>query len=497
MPGKVTLKVVEGCLDQPEYVFPSAGRCVIGRAPECFPHIPPGQRFDHISRRHCELDIDPPAVVVRDLGSTHGTFVNRVRVKPETPVPGEAAVFRGHPIRDGDEIMLGDSRLGTVIVFRVTIEGESRQGEAEVNPVPTTTPWPETTATNGAVAAEPSAGLLQPCTLCRREFPVPREETPPAGYVCAACRETPLALARQLLAEAECKEDLAHLRGYELVRELGRGGMGAVFLLRRLATREELALKLMLPRVAVSARAVGWFRREVENMLSLNHPQVARGDRWGCHGGVLHFTMEYCAGGNLARFVEERGGRLPLSEAVSIVNQILDGLEYTHRAVVPHVELADGSLVPGCGLVHRDLKPGNIFLSDGSPPRVKIGDYGLAKAFELAGISGQTDEGESCGTPHFMPRRQLENFRRARPEVDVWAAAASLYWMLTGFTPRDFPADADLVRVVWTTAPRPIRERDASLPARLAAVIDAALAEQNGLRFATAAEFKHALAEAL
>jgi serine/threonine-protein kinase len=163
---------------------------------------------------------------------------------------------------------------------------------------------------------------------------------------------------------------------------------------------------------------------------------------------------------------------------------------------VPHVELADGSVAAGVGLVHRDLKPANLLLAGGGRPVLKVGDYGLAKAFELAGLSGKTDDGMVSGTPQFMPRRQLEDYRRARPEVDVWAAAASLYWMLTGCSPRDFPAGADPIRVVLESDAVPVRHRGVAVPGRLAEVIDGALREDGPPRFAGAAELRRALAAA-
>ncbi len=120
-------------------------------------------------------------------------------------------------------------------------------------------------------------------------------------------------------------------------------------------------------------------------------------------------------------------------------------------------------------MVHRDIKPANLFLSGSGASRlVKLGDYGLSKAFDMAGLSGHTFTGNVGGTFHYMPRQQLLNYRDAGPEVDVWAIAATFYKMITGCVPRDFPKDQDPWRVLLHQKPIPIRERDASIPEKLA-----------------------------
>jgi eukaryotic-like serine/threonine-protein kinase len=123
---------------------------------------------------------------------------------------------------------------------------------------------------------------------------------------------------------------------------------------------------------------------------------------------------------------------------------------------------------------------------------VKIGDYGLAKSFDLAGLSGQTLTGTQAGTPVLMCRQQLLNYKYVQPEVDVWAAAACLYYMLTGAFPRDFTS-GDPFLAVLQNDPVPIRQRDANIPQQLAKVIDLALLEKPEIYFKSAAEFKQAL----
>ena len=124
---------------------------------------------------------------------------------------------------------------------------------------------------------------------------------------------------------------------------------------------------------------------------------------------------------------------------------------------------------------------------------VKLGDYGLAKAFDETGLSGGTRTGDVAGTPAFMCRSQVIDYKRAGTVVDVWALAASLYNILTGKIPRDFPKGMDPWLAVLECDPVPILQRNPSIPPCLAEVIDRALVEEPEIPFKSAAEFKRAL----
>jgi serine/threonine protein kinase len=274
--------------------------------------------------------------------------------------------------------------------------------------------------------------------------------------------------------------------------------MGAVYRVRHTRTGEEAALKVLLPRVAVDDIARKRFLREADNTRTLNHPHVVQLRDAGCGAGAFFLLLEYCDGGSVDDLLRQRGQPLALDEALTIVLQALDGLEYAHNADIPYVRRPDGNFGPGRGLVHRDIKPHNLFLAGSGDKRVaKVGDYGLSKAFDSAGLSGYTRTGSASGTPLFMPRQQLINFKYARPEVDVWAMAATLYYLIAGTVPRVFPRNTDWCRVVLESPAVPIRERVPSLPPRLAEVIDRALIDKPAIPFQTAAEFKRALEDAV
>jgi serine/threonine protein kinase len=306
---------------------------------------------------------------------------------------------------------------------------------------------------------------------------------------------TGLDLARRLLDAARSgNPDLAPLAGFEVARPLGRGGMGSVFLLRRPDDETLVALKVMSDRLAADSDSRNRFLREVEVTGGLVHPNIVRLLHSGCHEGVIFYTSEFCDAGTLAQLCRSRGGSLPVGEAVPLIRQVLDGLEYAHRAPV-RTTLPDRQ-VEAFGLVHRDLKPSNVFLhAAGGSLVARIGDFGLAKAFDLSGLSGYSRTGVTAGTPAFMPRQQVLNYKYVMPEVDVWAMAACLYYTLAGTPPRDFPPDRDKWGVVLRDRPVPIRDRDParSIPVPLAQLIDAAVADDPAIQFRTIAELRHAL----
>ncbi|MCW8929758.1 MAG: serine/threonine protein kinase, partial [Gammaproteobacteria bacterium] len=216
----------------------------------------------------------------------------------------------------------------------------------------------------------------------------------------------------------------------------------------------------------------------------------------GCHDATFFFTTDYCEAGSVSQLITREGGKLPLYLALKILMQVLDGLDFAHTVKIPTIVLADGKKTSAVGLVHRDLKPGNIMLTkmDGVL-QAKIADFGLAKAFDVAGLSGRTATGISAGTPFYMPRQQVINFKFAKPEVDVWAAAATFYKMVTGQYPRKYTKASDPWLTTLKTPVTPIRTYETSIPEALAEVIDRALVDQPEIYYKSASDFKHDLSK--
>lgn len=272
------------------------------------------------------------------------------------------------------------------------------------------------------------------------------------------------------------------IEDYTKIKKLGVGGFGEVYLARHHKTGELVAIKTLLPQVVVKPYMKEMFLREVKNMKMLNHPNLVKLKDFCFSDGVFFFVMEYCSCGSVSDLIKVRKGKLKLKEATDIIFQVLNGLSHAHTEL---------------GLVHRDIKPSNIFLTiDDGKLIAKLGDYGLSKNFDLAGLSGQTMSGTAMGTPSFMSRKQVLNFKYAQPDIDVWAVAASLYFMLTLKYPRDLEGIESMLAIL-KTQPVPIRERDDSISQTLADLIDLALRDDSELHFQSALDFKQALLQTM
>lgn len=448
--ANVTLRVVAGSLEPRSLTVEERTTLILGRADDCMPRVPDDTAHRTVSRHQCLLDINPPEVRIRDFGSLNGTSLNGKSIgrrgPGETPEQAAKGTYPEHDLTDGDEFQLGPT------VVRISIQRPA--------------PDPAETAME-----------LRSCPSCGRELEEGQEER-----LCTTCADDPSAVVRNVLQLARTgQRELGMLSGYEVVRELGRGTMGAVYLARREVTGEQIALKLMLPQVAASTPARARFKREADLARSLCHPNIVNSYGAQIAAGAFCFSSEYCAGGNLGQLLERSGGSIPVQDAIRFMVQILNGLIHAHDA----------------GVVHRDLKPDNILLTaDGTGRTVaKIGDFGLAKAFDQAGLSGLTWTGAKAGTPAYQPRQQVLNFRYAKPAVDVWAAAACLYRMLTGVYPREFPEGRDPFQVVLKNPAVPIRERDPRIPRELADMIDLALQDSPEIGIQDAAELLRRLSQ--
>ena len=270
--------------------------------------------------------------------------------------------------------------------------------------------------------------------------------------------------------------------GYEISGEMGRGTYGITYLACRRSDGAEVALKVVSTEGELPGDARTRFSREAALLRHLSHPNIVAFVDAGTTPRLMYLAMECCRMGPVSRLAASHGGKLPLREAAQPMLGAIAGLAHAH----------------GHGLVHRDVKPDNILLApQGKGRTAKVGDFGFAKLFEQAGMSGVTISGIFGGTPGFMPREQVLQFRHVRPASDVWSAGAAFYNLLTGDLPRRGKQGDDALRIMLEGEVVPIRNRLRDLPPAIAEVIDRSLAPNPDDRYPDAGALHQALAAVL
>lgn len=432
---RVTLNVVAGPQTGRTFSFEQHDTFMIGRSEDsqfCLPH----DRF--FSRHHCIIEIAPPQSFLRDLGSTNGTFVNGLRVDTSY-------------LKHGDRIQGGET------VLEVVVDADNY----------------EVTAAGIQVTDKTEPSLITvACLNCG--VPAKAESSRPdakLSYVCEDCRD-------------KLKKNPQPIPNYEMMRVLGQGGMGSVMLARSVRDGRAVAIKTLLPEVAVSEQSLKRFLREIEVAATLQHSNIVSYIEHGTHNGIVYLVTEYVSGMDASRLAKMRGGKLTYQEVVKIMEQTLAALDFAHSQ----------------GFVHRDIKEQNI-LVDGTFPNylAKLTDFGLSKSYKQTGMSGVTMVGDVAGTIAYMPPEQVRDFKEVRPPSDIYACGMTAYSLITGAHALDISPKAGIsetVKAIFEKPIIPISNRVPEVPLKVAAVIETALAKQVDLRWRTAGEMREALLRA-
>lgn len=250
---------------------------------------------------------------------------------------------------------------------------------------------------------------------------------------------------------------------YRIERLLGEGGMGAVFQGVNIATERPVAIKWLKPSLS-SREAVKRFLAEARITARIEHPNVIEILDMGQAGGAPYLVMELLRGESLAERIEE--GPIPPAEAVEILIAATRGVAEAHRE----------------GVIHRDLKPDNIFLcvgKDGSKRQPKVLDFGISKLGDKGKATALTQTGSIVGTPYYMSPAQLQG-EKAVPFFDTYALGVVLFEALSGRTPHEGNTLLELVANIVSHAPPSLLSFAPHVPPELAAICERALRSQGG-----------------
>jgi len=299
-----------------------------------------------------------------------------------------------------------------------------------------------------------------------------------------------------------CRASGPEINGYTVLGNLGKGGMGTVDLVYHKQTGRLLALKKITK--LTTPELVKRFDREVRFTRDLVHENLIRYIDSGIHGREPYLVMQYVSGGNLEDMLVKLGKPFEPLEAGKHMAGVLSGLEVMHRNK----------------MVHRDIKPQNIMVKKNSSGSIipKITDLGLAKKYAESGGSLLTQRGTAMGTILYMPPEQIRDARSVRETADLYSVGVTLYYLLTGRFPYNFPTQLEIqdlrdrlhkgkslgevlmlimgdkklspMHIILTDEPIPVRERNPAISEKLARVLDRGVRKETGARYQTAGEFR-------
>ncbi|MBM3285034.1 MAG: tetratricopeptide repeat protein, partial [Candidatus Aminicenantes bacterium] len=252
---------------------------------------------------------------------------------------------------------------------------------------------------------------------------------------------------------------------YQIIEELGGGGMGKVYKALDTELNEKVALKLLKPEISVDAEAIERFRNELKTARQISHKNICRMYHLTKEEGNYYITMEYVPGEDLKRLIR-KVGQMPVGRTISIARQVAEGLAEAHNL----------------GIVHRDLKPQNIMVDEGG--NVRVMDFGIARSLLAKGITGA---GVMIGTPEYMSPEQVEG-KPVDQRSDLYSLGIILYEMATGRVP--FEGDTPFTVGVKhkSEVPRDPRELNPQIPPDFAALILRCLAKDKESRYQTSGE---------
>jgi serine/threonine protein kinase/tetratricopeptide (TPR) repeat protein len=252
---------------------------------------------------------------------------------------------------------------------------------------------------------------------------------------------------------------------YQIIEQLGQGGMGKVYKVLDKEVNAKIALKLIKPEIASDKKTIERFRNELKVARDIAHKNVCRMYDLGKEEGAYYITMEYVSGEDLKSFIR-RAGYLSPGKAITIANQVCEGLTEAHRL----------------GVIHRDLKPQNIMIDKEGNARIM--DFGIARSLRAKGITGS---GVMIGTPEYMSPEQVEG-KEADHRADIYSLGVILYEMVTGRVPFEGDTPFSIGVKQKSEIPRPPKEVNVQTPEGLNRVILKCMEKEREKRYQSVGE---------
>ncbi len=487
---KVELKVTNGAMKGKTFEFTEHDTFLFGRSQNAKCQLPDD---NYVSRNHFLLEINPPKVWLRDLGSLNGTYVNNIkyggREVNEAPKPAmnDFSVFINKNLVDrsnyetelfnDDHIKVGDTLISVII-------------ESDVN-------------------CKKCGNIID--SADKEKYRIDQN-----NYLCEKCEKQDIEQQadQTLNIKAKKKVDnkvqdenkknreadkfvadfIMQLLGdvnvgkpkiiqtfpdYEVIKKLGEGGMGAVYMAKDIKNGNHVAIKIIKPDNKPNEKEISRFKREGELNYSLKHRNIVSCYKTDFADGIYYIVMEFIDGIDIQTLLQQKG-KIDIQTACKIIIDALDGMEYMHKNNV----------------VHRDIKPPNILLlKDGTNWIPKIADFGLAK--NLKSSSSITAKGDVAGSIPYLPPEQIFDFKNIKPVSDIFSIGATLYTMICGQLVHDYPREKDPFLINIQVPSIPIEKRLPGIPIKIAQVINRSVAFNANERIQTAKQLQEELRKAI
>lgn len=441
---QATLQVTRGPHAGRHFDFHGHDTFLVGRSRRA--HLQLAAKDLYFSRMHFLIEINPPQCRLMDLGSRNGTHVNGKRVDTID-------------LKHGDQIKAGHT------VFMLTL------GETQVHlrrlPTPLPAPPPREDSTPHRPLLEmPDTVVVPrvvPCCMCGDI--VAGKQDGWRGKLCSPCQRRVARLTQTV-------------PGHRLFKELGRGDLGVVYLAAREKDGRLLAVKTILPASEPRPGDIDKFLVTAHQLRYLDHPHIVPYRDFNSVGGSLWASSEYVPGVDAGRLVRKHGP-LSVGRATALISQVLQALEYAHPR----------------GFVHRDLKPSNLLVTrHADKENVRLTDFGLRRVYQASPLSGLTMTTASTALLYMAPER-LTHCRESLPASDQYAAAMTLYYLLTGCPGLNVAEQFHRrLQSILEEEPVPLRQHRPDVPEELAQAIHRALCKEPAGRFSDVGAFRQALA---
>lgn len=265
---------------------------------------------------------------------------------------------------------------------------------------------------------------------------------------------------------------------YLIQDNLGKGGMGIVYLAEHIETHKKYAIKILRSSKQDEIGVVARFHKEQHVLEKLKSPYIIQYYDAGSYNGLDYIVLEYFGNGNLGDYLSEHG-KMSLYLSLKVIMKVLEAMEVAHES----------------GVIHRDIKPDNILIDESFD--VRVTDFGLMKNLETSRTGASTVTGVTLGTPSYMAPEQIKTAKAVTAQTDVYGIAATLYHMLSGHPPYEGTGAIEIIMKVGVLPIKPLQKYELDLPEELCQIIHKALSFELEDRYTSALQFKDLLGKFL